>query len=389
MENISILTQNITSNEHNISSKFSFIHNENNQTNIETQNILNKNNQNKLKVFSKNETNNDDKSSLNLRFFGKNLLNLNKNVLNNKIHLNKRQTYNCPNTTSSILLNSSSIILEKCQLEKINDPQYVIEYSKEIVTNMFLTENNNKPKYKNIFIINNDLTENSRRILINWIISVHNHFELLPETLYLTINILDRVISGKKISLRDFQLIGVTALLIASKYEEIYAPEIRDFIYITGKLITKTQILQMENQILSFLNFDLIVVSPYMFLNQFYFLYDCKDIEIYYISLMLIEMCFLNEKFLQYNNSLIAVSLFYLAIKVKNGKAVSWNSLLKLHSGYDEKEVKACMKEFGVFFKEFIKQSKLDSIIKKYEDDKYGCIIKKVFKRNNLNKKID
>lgn len=78
-----------------------------------------------------------------------------------------------------------------------------------------------------------------RCILISWLVEVHLKFKLLPETLFLTINIIDRYTQVKQVKKADYQLLGVTAMLIASKYEEIYAPEIRDFIYMTDKAYTK------------------------------------------------------------------------------------------------------------------------------------------------------
>lgn len=78
-----------------------------------------------------------------------------------------------------------------------------------------------------------------RVILVGWLNEVHLKFKLLPETLFLTINLIDRYCEKKQIMRTNYQLLGVTAMLIASKYEEIYAPEIRDFVYITDKAYTK------------------------------------------------------------------------------------------------------------------------------------------------------
>lgn len=89
-----------------------------------------------------------------------------------------------------------------------------------------------------------------RTILVGWLIEVHLKFKLLPETLFLTVNLIDRYCEKKQINRINFQLVGVTSMLIASKYEEIYAPEIRDFVYITDKAYTKEQILAQENDIL-------------------------------------------------------------------------------------------------------------------------------------------
>lgn len=72
-----------------------------------------------------------------------------------------------------------------------------------------------------------------RKTLVSWIIQVHSQFKLLPETLFLTVNLIDRTLSCKLISLSKLQLVGVTALLIASKYEEILSPSVQDLVYMT------------------------------------------------------------------------------------------------------------------------------------------------------------
>jgi hypothetical protein len=47
------------------------------------------------------------------------------------------------------------------------------------------------------------------------------------ETLFLTVNILDRFLAVQKVARQRLQLVGVTSLMIAAKYEEIYPPEVR------------------------------------------------------------------------------------------------------------------------------------------------------------------
>lgn len=82
-----------------------------------------------------------------------------------------------------------------------------------------------------------------RAILVDWLIEVHYKFKLLPETLFLTTNLIDRYLERQPIHRTKLQLIGVTSMLIASKYEEIYAPEVKDFVYITDKAYLKEEIL--------------------------------------------------------------------------------------------------------------------------------------------------
>lgn len=85
-----------------------------------------------------------------------------------------------------------------------------------------------------------------RGILVDWIIEVHLRFHLMPETLFLTINIIDRYLEKTQIRRTKLQLVAVAALLIASKYEEIYVPELNDFVFISDSAFTKEEILQME-----------------------------------------------------------------------------------------------------------------------------------------------
>lgn len=71
-----------------------------------------------------------------------------------------------------------------------------------------------------------DLNAKMRSILVDWLIEVHRKFDLMPETLYLTVNIVDRFLSLKTVPRRELQLVGISSMLIACKYEEIWAPEV-------------------------------------------------------------------------------------------------------------------------------------------------------------------
>ncbi len=108
-----------------------------------------------------------------------------------------------------------------------------------------------------------------RAILVDWLIDVHLKFKLLPETLFLTINITDRYLSNVNINRKILQLVGVSAMFIASKYEEIYAPELKDFVFVTDQAYTREEVLEMEGQILSVLGFDFGYASPLKFLDRY------------------------------------------------------------------------------------------------------------------------
>jgi Cyclin, N-terminal domain len=86
------------------------------------------------------------------------------------------------------------------------------------------------------------INERMRSILVDWLVEVHLKFKLVPETLYLAINLIDRYLEQSTVARPQLQLVGVTCLLIASKYEEIYAPELRDLVYICDRAYTKLDV---------------------------------------------------------------------------------------------------------------------------------------------------
>ena len=75
--------------------------------------------------------------------------------------------------------------------------------------------------------------------MISWLIEVHLKYALHPETLFITVNLVDRYCEREKVPRSEYQLLGVTAMLIACKYEEIYVPKIEDFVDITDNTYTK------------------------------------------------------------------------------------------------------------------------------------------------------
>ncbi|GMH52116.1 hypothetical protein TL16_g01159, partial [Triparma laevis f. inornata] len=114
-----------------------------------------------------------------------------------------------------------------------------------------------------------DINSKMRAILIDWLIEVHMKFKLVPETLYLCVNIIDRYCETKTVPRAKLQLVGVTAFLIACKYEEIYPPEVRDCVYITDNAYTRQEVLDMEQDMLETLQFHITVPTAYPFLVRY------------------------------------------------------------------------------------------------------------------------
>ena len=104
-------------------------------------------------------------------------------------------------------------------------------------------------------------------------------------------------------------------MLIASKYEEIYAPEVRDFVYITDKAYTKEEILKMEYAMLTALDFNVTSPSSYRFLERFSKIINA-DTPLFNLARYLIELPLIEYRMLKYTPSNLAASALFLAQKL-------------------------------------------------------------------------
>ena len=128
----------------------------------------------------------------------------------------------------------------------------VAEHANEIYKNIRAEENTPKidADYLTKVQTASEVKDTSRAFLIEWIIDVHRKFRLLPETLYVTVFIIDRFLSLKQIKKSQLHILGVTSLLISTKYEEIYPPELKDLLTVSENKFTRAEVLQMEKDIL-------------------------------------------------------------------------------------------------------------------------------------------
>ena len=122
-----------------------------------------------------------------------------------------------------------------------NDPLCVTSYVNDMYTHFRMKENitSVRPMYMET---QPHINQKMRSILVDWLIEVHLKFKLVPETLYLTVNLIDRYLERAEVSRAKLQLVGVSCLLVASKYEEIYPPELRDLVYICDRAYTRQDV---------------------------------------------------------------------------------------------------------------------------------------------------
>ncbi|KAJ0978955.1 hypothetical protein J5N97_014429 [Dioscorea zingiberensis] len=221
-----------------------------------------------------------------------------------------------------------------------------------------------------------EINANMRAILADWLIEVHNKFELMPETLYLTFYIIDRYLSMAAVRRRELQLVGVSAMLIACKYEEIWAPEVNDFICISDKAYTREQILAMEKEILNELEWNLTVPTPYVFLVRFLKASHCDE-EMENMVFFFAELAMVHYSMIKYCPSMLAASAVYAARCTLN-KSPLWSETLQCHTGFSEPELQECAKQL-VSFHSLAAESKLKVVHKKYSNSQ-RCKLQLFFK---------
>lgn len=274
--------------------------------------------------------------------------------------------------------------------DDVENPQLVVEYVNEIYAYLRQLETiqDVREDYLNKST-GTTILPKMRTVLVDWLIQVHSQFNLLQETLYLTVAILDRFLqdSACKIERKQLQLVGVAAMFIASKYEEMYAPEIGDFVYITDRAYTEPQIREMEMKILSTLRFDLGRPLPLHFLRR-----NSKagnvDALTHTLAKYAMELTLVDYKMAHIKPSVIAAAALALSLKVledrnrmeeEKPKAISemWNSTLVHYTTYTFDMISDTVEKLAGLMLTTSKasaNSKNMAVRKKYEDKKLSKI---------------
>ncbi|KAM1276285.1 hypothetical protein ACFX13_029527 [Malus domestica] len=253
----------------------------------------------------------------------------------------------------------------------VNDELAVVEYIDDLYKFYKLTEDDSR--VHDYMESQPDINSKMRSILVDWLVEVHKKFELMPETFYLTVNILDRYLSMKIVSRRELQLVGISSMVIASKYEEIWAPQVNDFVCLSDYAYTANQILRMEKAILGKLEWYLTVPTPYVFLSRYIKASVSPDVEIKNMVFFLAELGILHyPTIILYSPSLIAAAAVYTA-RFTLGKVPVWTETLKHHTGYNTEQLRDCAKLL-VGLHSNAAGSKFQAVFRKFSMPEYGAV---------------
>ena len=276
----------------------------------------------------------------------KNDENANPNIIiNNKSKMTKyNNNKKEENEQKKIKTNDINYTDKILEIQKNTNPQNVDEYFDDIC--------NELSKYEEKYLVNpdymskqSDINFRMRAILIDWLIEVHLKYKLLPQTMYITVNLIDRFLEKNEINRSKLQLVGITAMFISTKYEEIYPPDLKEFVYITDGAYVKSDVLKMENKILSSLEFDITFPTQWTLLETFKRKLDLDE-KTFKLAWFLMELCLINSKSLKFKMSHIAAAAILIASKTMKVYRENW---FEKNLGIQEKDLDECCKEIYDF----------------------------------------
>jgi len=360
-------TQNISKNVNNKSIDLKKNDNlkENKILSIDTS-ICNSNFENQLNNFnSKNANVENFYNNLNKRISVNASANSYKNQLSNNTISNFQISNNLQNQTNNLnsfnfpiieKINNFSNIIEspnpfansKLLKEIQKSPQILDEYFPELLQSLKIEEkllkyNPINRKY------HTDVSEKMRLILVSWLTEVHKKFRLLDETLYLTVHIIDSCLHSIDFTWNksNFQLLGVSALLLACKYEEIYFPELNDFYRITDKTFSISQIIECEFHICKILKYCIFTCYPIRFLELYRFIFNLSDSEFFFCKLI-VEISIMDSRFLEFDRSLIALASVFVMGRTMANKFENFQLDFYKELGKRKNEFKECARLIGI-----------------------------------------
>jgi len=230
----------------------------------------------------------------------------------------------------------------------LGDPMMVAEYASEIKEYLLQLEKKTHPD-PDYMRIQDELTWKMRSILVDWIINIHCNYGYHPETLYLAINIMDRFLAIRQVSMEKLQLVGITALCIAAKYEEVVPMQYADYLSATDNGYESEELQKAERYVLGILGWDLSYPSPMGPLRYIHSKANPNDNQARTVSKYLTELTLIDKNFLKYYPSQIAAATTWFARFMLNRG--EWCRKLTFCSGYTSAELRPIAVELATFLR--------------------------------------
>ncbi|CAM8885596.1 unnamed protein product [Rhodiola kirilowii] len=242
-----------------------------------------------------------------------------------------------------------TVVVEDDIDAKSDDPQMCPAYVADIYKYLHEMERETKrrPMPNYIEKVQKDVTINMRGVLVDWLVEVSDEYRLLSDTLYLAVSYLDRYLSVNPVNRQKLQLLGVSCMLIAGKYEEISPPSVDEFCYITDHTYKKNEIVKMEASVLKALNFEMGNPTAKTFLRRFTRIAQEKlktpNLQLEFMGYYLADLSLLDYSCVKFPPSLVAAAVIFLSNFTMWPQSNPWNLKLQEYSGYTASDLKECV----------------------------------------------
>ncbi|XP_044524410.1 cyclin-A2-like [Gracilinanus agilis] len=269
---------------------------------------------------------------------------------------------------SSIAMDTSVEVEADGKPRNINE---VPDYQEDIYLYLRKMEAKYKPKV-GYMEKQPEITNSMRAILVDWLVDVGEEYSFQNETLHLAVNYVDRYLSSVSVLRGKLQLVGIAAIFLASKFEEICPPDTTEFMCLTDGLYTKSQIVGMEQMLLGVLAFDLAVPTIIQFLTHYFLHQQQANSKVESLAMFLGELSLMDaDPYLKYLPSVTAGAAFHLALYTITGK--SWPESLIQKTGYTLESLKPCLMDLHQTYLRAPHHA-LQCIQEKYKTEKYHCV---------------
>ena len=311
----------------------------------------------------------------------KNRENINNNIQKYALVLMKNYQIN-----NKIKCNNNKTRLKKEIDNQLNNIQtkpneytnsYLYYYGDKVIKDMILNEYENVVDYStnDIFSLQDIqyINQNTRKNIIEKIAFYCNFWKLKDDTIYLTVNIMDRYTLNNKINDNEYELIGLASFLIASKYEDIYPPDASTISKIFPYKCNYIDILNKEIQILQSLDYRFYYISSFKILDLLYYSSGIKDINVYFFACMTLEFSLIDLNIMKHSQIKRAIACFIFAKKFFGIK--SGNHSIKLFFYYEQKEIQIIIRKLFTLLNDMVKfKDNYKNITEKYKSDKFNSI---------------
>ncbi|CAL0322484.1 unnamed protein product [Lupinus luteus] len=260
-----------------------------------------------------------------------------------------------------------------------SDPQFCAPYVSDIYEYLRKMEvdPSRRPLADYIQKVQSDVNAKMRGILVDWLVEVAEEYNLVSDTLYFCVSYIDRFLSLNALSREKLQLLGVSSMLLASKYEEIKPPEVEDFCFITDNAYSKEQVVEMEADILKTLKFELGGPTVKTFLRRFSKVGQDSDhtsnLQFEFLCYYLAELSLLDYNCVKFLPSLVAASVVFLARFMLSPMTHPWNSALHHLTRYEPSDLKECILNIHDLYLSR-RGGSLKAVREKYKQHKFKCV---------------